>query len=375
MKTIHVPILKANKGECDALANLDKRIAPKITPLFEVGRVTEAISQRKYFRTSSAPLMTYLSRVFQRVGEAWKDRVAMVDGYQWSPDARVENGDHVIAYMVAGLEAAGVSVIPVIGYDRWSNPDYQMGLGSIPPRADGRYCMRLDSSAFEDAAEPEVFQATIVEIVKRLEVDPLKCSIMLDFADVSINAMSIERIVETSENIIRQLRDFGFDHYIVAGCSLPNTIDLAVSSRDSDGFVLRKEMLAWQTLRLNLPDITITSGDYGVRGPTTTEQPSKYMNGKIRHTVKGQIYVVRGHAFFNDGDQKQMHDLSARLSGSTQFLGPRFSWGDSQILLCSRQAVLGSPTQWIAIDTNHHLTFVVSEVEEFEREVVAEESI
>lgn len=375
MNKVHVPILKANRGECDALANLDKRIAGKITPLFEVGRVTEAVSKAKYFQASSTPLMTYLNRVVQRVGNAWTGRVAMVDCYQWLPNARVENGDHVIAHVVAGLEAAGVSVIPVIGYDRWSNSDYQMGLASIPPRPDGRYCMRLDSAAFEDAAEPEVFEATIVDIVERLEVDPHRCSVLLDFADVSINTMSIERMVEASMNIIRQLQPFGFDHYVVAGCSLPRTIDLAVNSKDSDGFVLRKEMLAWQALRLNLPDVTVISGDYGVRGPTTTERPSKYTNGKIRHTVKRQMYVVRGHAFSDDGDQKQMHDLSARLKRSPHFLGPSFSWGDEQILLCSRQFVLGSTTQWIAIDTNHHLTFVVHEVEEFEREAVAEELI
>jgi hypothetical protein len=319
--------------------------------------------------------MAYLDRVFQRVGAVWKGRTAMVDGYQWSPDARVENGDHAIAHMVLGLEAVGVSVIPVVGYDRWSNLNYQMGLKAIPPRLDGRCCVRLDSSAFEDSAEPELFQTTIADIIEGLELDPGKCSVLLDFADVSMSAMSIERIAETSENIIRQLEVFGFDYYIVAGCSLPKTIDLAVSDRDSEGFVLRKEMLAWQTLRLNLPDVTIVSGDYGVRGPTTSEAPSKYTNGKIRHTVKGQMFVVRGHAFSNDGNQEQMYSLSARLTRSTHFLGGGFSWGDSQILLCSRQAVLGSTTRWISIDTNHHLTFVVQEVEEFERAIAAKEFI
>jgi hypothetical protein len=31
---------------------------------------------------------------------------------------------------------------------------------------------------------------------------------------------------------------------------------------------------------------------------------------------------------------------------------------------------MGGPTEWIAIDTKHHLAFVVHEVEEFERSLV-----
>ena len=45
----------------------------------------------------------------------------MVDGYHWPADARAENGEHIISYIVKGLRAKGVSVIPVVGYDRWGN--------------------------------------------------------------------------------------------------------------------------------------------------------------------------------------------------------------------------------------------------------------
>jgi hypothetical protein len=84
------------------------------------------------------------------------------------------------------------------------------------------------------------------------------------------------------------------------------------------------------------------------------------------------MFIERGHAFRDDGNQAQMYGLSLRLVTSAHFLGSGFSWGDDQILLCSRRVVLGSTTLWVAIDTNHHLTFVVQEVEEFERGVAAE---
>jgi hypothetical protein len=367
----HIAILKANKGELEAVKNLDDGTARRILPLFEIGHLTDTIRERKYIRESPTPMMTHLNRVLDSVGKAWPTRPAMVDGYHWPANARAENGDHVIPYMVARLRAQGISVVPVIGYDRWGNAEYKMALQTVPARDDGQFCMRLDSSAIEDAAEPEHFQDTIQDIIDELELDPARCSALLDFADISMGTMSVEKLITLADNLIGQLQMFGFHHYVVAGCSLPTTINLAVSDRDSLGAVLRKEMLVWQTLRLNFPNVILVSGDYGVRGPTTTEIRSKYTNGKIRHTVNKQTIVVRGHPFSDDHSYDQMHQLAAILVKSRHFLGAGFSWGDSQILQCSQvvQGLTGT-SQWIAIDTNHHLTFVAQEVEEFERYLV-----
>ena len=94
----HMVISKANRGELEALTNLDDKTIHKIQPLFEIGRLTDAIRERKYIQTSSTPTMTYLNRVLDAVGNAWSSRSAMVDGYHWAADAHAENGDHVIAY-------------------------------------------------------------------------------------------------------------------------------------------------------------------------------------------------------------------------------------------------------------------------------------
>jgi hypothetical protein len=375
MLPIHTAILKANQGELKALSNLSEGTARKLLPLFEVGRLTDAIRERKYIQKSGTPTMTYLDRVIKAVATAWPSRPAMVDGYQWLANARVENGDHAITYMVSQLRAMGVSVIPVIGYDRWGNVEYRLGMKAIPARDDGHYCLRLDTSAIEDAAEPEHFQNTIDDVIDELDLDPTRCSVLLDFADISMDAMAVETLAAKASNILPQLQAFGFHHYIFAGCSFPKTINLAVSDQDSTGSVLRKEMLVWQTLRLSFPDAIIVSGDYGVRGPTTTEIRSKYTNGKIRYTVKLQTFVARGHPFINDHSYLQMYGLSALVAKSPHFIGEGFSWGDSQIRLCSHQIGLVGTSHWIAVDTNHHLTFVVQEVEEFERDLIAKTAI
>lgn len=372
IRTVHTSILRANKGELEALVNLDARTVGKVSPLFEITPLTEAIRQdRAYMRKTTTPVLTYLNRKLDPIAEGWGTRRAMVDGFQWAPDAHVETGDHLIAYMVSRLRSLGVDVVPVIGYDRWDSTAYRLGIKGIVPRSDGTWCLRLDRSAVEDAAEPEYFRGRVADIVEELELQPEKCFVILDFADISSDATPLELLVSSALNVIGGLETFHFDHYVTVGCSLPPTINLAVSKRDAVGAVLRKEMLLWQTLRLEYPQIRIESGDYGVRGPTTTEQPSKYTNGKIRHTVKQQTFVARGHPFRDDGGRYvQMHGLAATVVRSTHFLGGNFSWGDDQIVLCSRFQALGALSRWIAIDTNHHLTFVVQEVEEFERELI-----
>src|SRR5438045_1038380 len=103
----HIPILKANKGERIALAHLDGRTVDRLLPLFEVGRLTDNIARRpKYVSTSSTPVMAHLNRAIDLTADVWVGRTAMVDGYYWPANARAENGDHVIPYMVSRLRSA-----------------------------------------------------------------------------------------------------------------------------------------------------------------------------------------------------------------------------------------------------------------------------
>lgn len=370
MIPLRVAVLKAKKGECTALKNLDDSTNSKILPLFEVGAMTAAILELKYISASTTPVMTYLNHVLDAVVGAWQGRPAMVDCYQWAHNARVENGDHVVAYAVSRLQADGVPVVPVIGYDRWESVEYRFGMSSIPVPRDGHYCLRLDHFAIEDSAEPDVFARTVGDIIEELVLEPQKCSVLLDFADISMDVASIEATAAKASDMIRQLEVFGFKYFIICGCSLPGSIDLAVSDRDSQGFVLRKEMLIWKMLREEFPGLAIVGGDYGVRGPTTKEIRSKYTNGKIRYSVRDQEFVVRGHPFLDDHDHLQMYGLAEAVVTSPHFLSGDFSWGDAQILLGSHRGGALDLSRWIAIDTNHHLTFVVQEVEEFERQLV-----
>lgn len=372
MKPKHITVLKGLHGEFMAAEHLDSSTANKLLPLFEIERLGDRDNWPQYIKKSPTPTMTYLESIFGKLQKAWGSRPVMVDAYHWSPKAQVENGEHVISYTIRQLQLASVAVIPVVGYDRWDTPEYRLALQSIPSPTDGHHCIRLDPIALDDAAEPELFREIIDDIIDTLELDPTRCSVLIDFGDISTNSASVESLISKASSVLVQLAELGFQYYSVAGCSLPNSVPLAVHDQDSSGMVLRKEMLVWQALKQSLPTFPIVSGDYGVRGPTTVKFHNPHMNGKIRHTIPKQTFLVRGHAISKDGGKHtQMAGLVKRLKTSGHFLGANFSWGDEQISQRTQPDKPGNPTQWIAYDTNHHLTFVIQEVEEFEMSISA----
>lgn len=365
MQLCYSPIVKAKGAEIRALANVAAGIAARTTPLFEFDRPSGKIP--KYMADSDTPRIAYLDKAIDLVaGLNWHSAV-MVDTFQWPPGATVETGANVVSHVISSLRIRGIEVIPVVGYDRWSDVAYREAIKTVGFGPGGRAAIRLDTFAISDASEPDELLRVVSDIVEETNVDPSACSIIVDFADVSGDTESVVGIFEKSCQIVELLSDFGFSHYSVVGCSLPDSIDKAVPERDADGTVLRKESIAWQMLRERYPEIAIVCGDYCVRGPTTISAPVKHINGKIRYTVDRNYFVVRGHSRISDGGFEQMYDLARRLLSSENYLGPEFSWGDGQIMAASQNDGEVGPAKWIAIDTNHHVTHVVHEVLQFEQ--------
>ncbi|GAB6966825.1 hypothetical protein JCM25156A_08620 [Komagataeibacter kakiaceti JCM 25156] len=380
MSATHISILKANQNELEAIYHLDDRSSDKLSILFEIDPPSESVRSRKYMKESENPTITYLDRKIDEIADHWPQRPAMIDGFRWAPDARAENGEHVIPYIISRLTAAGNPVTPVIGYDRWESAEYRLALKNIPLCQINGWCLRLDITAIEDFSEPEFFQENIDSIIEELNIDPRQCCVILDFADLSAIADPVPDIVEKASGIIKHLQKTNFSYYTVCGCSLPSSVDKAVSKRDTSGLILRKEMLVYQMLRSEFPADLVKSGDYGVRGPTTTEHPNPNINGKIRYTTEIHFLVMRGHSIkLDDGKYVQMHALAENVVSSEHYLGADFSWGDRNLLSCSKKEKIkgkiksGNAGTWIGFDTNHHLTFTIQEVEEFERKLKVRE--
>lgn len=366
----YLPIYKAKPGELQAITKAKKVHDRRTLPLFEVSRIGDGVRKAARFKNCTALTCAYLDETAQRIAEARNGRSVLVDAFQWHPDSVTETGEHVLPYIYSKLESMGVSVVPVVGYDRWDSSIYRLAMQGVEVPTDGYYCMRLDSHAIEDAEDPEFFEERVLGILDDLNTEPECCAMLLDFGDVT--ALSVEDLTNQAERVMQVLAPMGFRFFSTAGCSLPPTIDKAVKKQNSTGKVIRKEMLLWQALRVTYPDVRWVFGDYGVRGPNTAEDViSPHTNGKIRHTIGQSYYIVRGHSVQQGDKGAQMHNLAKTVVDSAHYMGEDFSWGDARIMACSHGAFKGSSTDWIAIDTSHHMAWVVAEVEEFELKAAA----
>lgn len=364
MTPTYLPILKAKRGEFEAISHLKKRVANKTLPLFEVSRLTEKMRKAARYKDTNAVTCAYLDEIAEDIASIWKERPALVDAFQWPADSMTETGEHIIPYMYAKLQSLGVHVLPVVGYDRWDSLQYRLAIQSLETGSNN-FCLRLDSQAIEDSADAEFFEDRILEILNDLGIEPARCGVLVDFGDIF--ATSLEDLIKHANGIVQLLMAKGFKFFTTAGCSLPTSIDKAVNKRNSVGHVIRKEMLLWQTMKKEYPNLEWMFGDYGVRGPNAAEDAiAPDANGKIRYSIELRYYIARGHSMRTGDKGAQMYTLSRNIVESPHYMGEEFSWGDLQIRRCNDEKFRGNSTTWIAIDTNHHMTWVVAEITEFE---------
>ncbi|WP_422457700.1 beta family protein [Vibrio harveyi] len=296
-----------------------------------------------------------------------------VDIHSWAPDSTIENGEHVLSVFTSCLSTHGCEVLPVIGYDRWEDEEYSTVL-QLLAQSKERFILRLDSYAFEDMVEEELFLETIEDIVSSMGLDTSKCSVILDFGDVSKD--SIVDIQSQVDTALTLLNDYHFSFISIAGCSITSDINGMVPKKNSTGLVVRKEFKVWKSVRSFNSSVKFVFGDYGIANPNVGDETiAPDANGKIRYTISDSYFVVRGYSRRQGEKGAQMHGLCKALISSGYFCGAEFSWGDMMIEKCANyekvkgKVFVGNPTSWVAIDTTHHMTHVTQEVAEFEQAV------
>jgi hypothetical protein len=354
MTPAYVPILKAKAGEFSALQHLPSHVAARIVPLFDLPR-----PDLKYEGTCQ----DHISKVARNCGVVWSGKAAYIDITKWRPDERVESGVHVLSHALARLAGAGVRVRPVIGYDRWDDVEYSQALRTASTLFSEGFCLRLDVEAIEDMGDEDYFEERIDDITSSLNLSHENCHVIVDFADLTKS--SVPEVLEKADLAVDYLKRIGFRQIIVAGGSMPAFVNEAVEEPDQMGMIHRIEMLVWKAMQRVRRDPSVIYGDYGIRNPAAMDGIiSKHNNGKIRYTVENQFFILRGHSKQIERIGVQQKALSRQLLGSSYYMGQAFSWGDQTASAAANPAdpYMGGPTQWIGIDTNHHIHAVLAEV-------------
>ena len=364
MHVSYTPFFHAKDGEFTALRHSSKEQRAVTLPLFEIGRFTEKKRQQARFKDDTAPICSYLSGLVNSICDVFPSGPVMVDTFSWQLEETTETGEVPVAFAINALLERDRAVVPVVGLDRWESPEYQLALKSLDPEDFSAWSIRLDSADIEDAADSKHFLDRMEEVLQGLGLTTKQVGVLLDFGDVT--GKTIEQIEEQAVRVLNLLGPSGYRFFSMVGCSMPPSINLAVQNPNSEGAIARKEMLAWRNVRSANPALPIAYGDYGVRGPTSSDIQNPHINGKIRYSFQNAFFVARGQSVQKD-DGTQMYRLANIVASSAHYLGPNFSWGDSELY---RRAVReknvgpGNPNNWIMFDTSHHLAWVVLEVAE-----------
>lgn len=365
----YVPIVKAKAGEFDAHLSLNATARRLILPMFELPRFTQQVAEQVKYRDQPNPLECYLHDLAGKICRVREEESVMFDISTWPTDSVTESGEHVLSFMAKAM-AERCETIPVIGYDRWDDPEYLAALRNLSSSHE-RFCLRLESYAFEDMSDEDYFLEAIENIVAALDLATNQCNVILDLHDVTQE--SVVELQEKLELAMSLLSGYDFAFISVAGCSVTPVINDMVPQINSTATVLRREMIAWQAIRASSP-FPLVFGDYGTSSPYAAESGiAPHANGKIRYTVEKNYYVVRGYSRSKGEKGAQMYELAQQVAQSSVFAGDTFSWGDSRIVQCSHQEFTGRPQDWIAIETNHHTHYALAEVAEYLRSRAVQE--
>lgn len=353
---IYVPILKGKAGEFGALRQLEMPVLSMIKPFFDVARIPLDGDDQP-----SRTVDQHLDNFVSGITAVWNSgRSGYFDVYDLDLESRTVDGQHPVSYIADALSAANTNLVVTSGFDR--DDAYQAAVKTAYGKLGSGLCVRL---LRDDIDSVVVTKNGIEDLVKSVGVGPEETDIILDFralesAEVASAVSAASNFINTYSGIVK------YRSLILASSGFPQTM-LGIPS-GSTQVVPRVELQLWRKLAEVNPSVSRMPdfSDYGVVHPDLQDINPRVMraSAKIRYTLDDEWLILKGAGLHSHPRRyKQYHDLSSQLTSDHRYMGANFSWGDSYIYDCASEAVsTGNLQKWVEIDTNHHITFVASQI-------------
>ncbi|MCI4064562.1 beta family protein [Micromonospora sp. R77] len=315
---VYRPVLVGRRGELEALAHLDEMSAPLLAPVIDI----------RALDTGTVDLLGRLpSGLLPAV-----DVTALPD----VPESE--------------LVRWGVPLVPVIGL---AESDRRLVAHGVAARAYARRAVvRLRTG--QDRAGADAITTAAERVWRLARLVPEQCDLLVDAGDVCCPAD-----VRVAEPRVRRLVEWGRRHawrsVAVAAGGMPPTV-----SRLPVDEPVRLDRYDWQLWR-RLTDLDVGYGDYGVSCALPDADAPADRLPTLRYTVDGAWWIHRWSRRGGRGDER-VADLCRTVVAAPYWptTGAAFSWGDHEILRRARRgAGAGSPTNWTAWSTSHHLAHVL----------------
>lgn len=349
----YVPILKAKKGELDALSDVAADVKAALTPLIEVPEIPWDFEEE-------APLKTidkHIEKLAKKLTDAWHDvRPFFVDMPWWEHgDSLMADGSHPLQWLGDQCHAAGLHLIPVTGPAR--DAAYQHAAHAVVARHHHGLCIRIEPDDFDRLFEnPSAV------------LDALRGPLPFQEVDILIDMRAI------TEDLIPTVR-YGV---LAAVRSIPHvtswrTLTLASSAfpKNLSGFTVgfgsveRADYGLWQAITANRGLVRKpTFADYAIQAPEIDDIDPRVMrmSASLRYTHDNEWVIGKGRNV-RDHTYEEYRRICQLLVQRQEFSGAGYSAGDDYMQGCAAGAgTPGNATTWRWVGTNHHLTFVVRQL-------------
>jgi hypothetical protein len=349
----YYPILVARKGELVALQRLDQDVKEEISPIIEV--LADVIEKK--VEENKVTKVVYKDEFENFLKTHWSffnNQVVLDFSYVENLETKI----NVIRALIVSLVKSGVNVIPAIQEN--SPASYTDMIKSLILEYRLNACFRTS----EQSGGFDNFKATTEWLLKKVEIDPANTILLLDMGEAEKDKINLlGTLAKLSINSLTQ-KITDWLSIVVASGSFPEDLT-EISQRHIAQKIPRHEWTIWNNIIKDENFKAIRYGDFGTKFPIYRDV-RQAGTVSIKYTIENEYLIYKGDTTLNNEEGRDQYIAHAlKLIGSADYYGQRFSWGDFRIHEIAHETLKdkkkpGSPTTWVQISQNHHITLLHS---------------
>ena len=339
----YVPVLRWKSSERTALCNLDGEIKKRITPIFE-------LVPRDF---EDKPTASVLARHAKQVAESWGWNHLFFIDFSLLGEGLAA---HCLPIFVKEADARNLRV-GLTTELHWSE-NYQTVVKKALAKPGRELCFRLRAYDLRSAG----IQKSLDGLLGVFDKLPSDVHLVVDFQSINEPLPDIAAYIKAIQNF-DEWRSFT----VIAG-AFPK--DLSEIEKHSQYNQPRNDWLIWKKYATDCTGRIPSFGDYTIQHGIFEEHEGEFLNfsASIRYTASEYWAIMRGESVFSEKGAgfAQFPAQAQLLLLRPDFCGASFSDGDLYILTMSQQFTKsGSAKDWLTAGFNHHLTFVVRQLDDF----------
>lgn len=351
----YIPILRWRPAEIKALEKLSPQDRENVTPLIEFIMPAPSIDKetRKVTKSPKEKFLEALPEVTKSMLGACGQNPTFIDVHLLDSDIRASSFKQILS----SANELGLFAIPATYIIPVTSTSSDMATREIAvnySKSSGHgLCIRIDKSHLT-----EDLSSHIADFVKSNNIRSEDVDLLIDL-----------RVIEQDTNAsdiatkLKQLPDLQkWRSLIISGGVFPK--DLTDFTAGEVHALDRLDWKLWNDIKTQLPRTPLFS-DYTIQHPFY-EYVAAIGSASVRYTADGQWWIFRGKipGLINrrtkeKGPGREQYIGHARTLIKRDFYkNSDFSFGDAEIdrIAADGNSKPGSPTTWLTIGINHHIT-------------------